>query len=134
MKNLIYFILAITLLSVSCTKKDDGNVTPVTKTSGQLHPEYLGKWHCDSTFKDGALDLFDDVSRNYEFQDTKCIITDDQNPSMNAIFPKWELSGNTITLSDPDVMYTTVLTIVSPPANNKLVLIDNGFTEYLTKH
>jgi hypothetical protein len=134
MKNLIYFILAIILLSISCTKKDDGNVTPpVTKTPGQLHPEYLGKWHCDSVYKDGVKDYFI-TGDNYEFQDTKCIQTNDNNIGVNNVYDSWELSGTTLKLYvtiDDNTPYT--MTIVSSPANNKMVLLDAPYTGYFTK-
>ena len=134
MKNLIYFILAITLLSVSCSKKDDGNVTPtpVTKTPGQLHPEYLGKWHCDSVYTDGKLNYFV-TGNNYEFQDTKCINTDDKNLSVHCVYDNWTISGTTLSLNiiDDNTPYT--MTIIKAPTNNKMVLLDFGYTEYLTK-
>ena len=132
MKNVIYFILAITLLSVSCSKKDDGNVTPVIKTPGQLHPEYLGKWHCDSVYVNGKLDYFV-YGNNYEFQDSKCIQTNDHVASAHNVYDNWEISGNTITLTITDNTLPYTMTIVSPPVNNKMVLLDFGYTEYLSK-
>lgn len=133
MKNLIYFILAITLLSASCCKKDDNNVTPVTKTPGQLHPEYLGKWYCDSVLENGTRVYI--TGNNYEFQNTSAIETNDNAPIDN-VYTDWKLSGSTLTLyiTDAGEVYSTVLTIVSPPVNNKMVLIVAPYTEYLTKH
>ena len=136
MKNLIYFILAITLLSVSCTKKDDANVTPpVTKTPGQLHPEYLGKWHCDSVYVDGTFEangFLGVYGNNYEFTNTTCIQTNDNNIGVNNVYDSWELSGTTLNLifeNSPN--YT--MTIVSSPANNKMILSDFGLTQIMTK-
>ena len=130
MKNLIYFILAITLLSISCTKKDDGNVTPpVTKTPGQLHPEYLGKWHCDSVYVNGTFEVngfLGVYGDNYEFQDTKCIQTNDNN-GINVTY-SWRISGNIISLT---TIYT--MTIISSLANNKMILSDVGLTQIMTK-
>ena len=133
MKNLIYFILAITLLSVSCSKKDDGNVTPpVTKLHSQLSTDslYIGYWHCDSTYRNGMLDLIDDVNSNFNFNDTTCIETDDNNIGVNNVYDNWTISGTTLKL---DVNNPTILTIVSPPANGKMVLCDGWNTHYLTK-
>lgn len=139
MKNLIYFILAITLLSVSCTKKDDANVTPpVTKLHSQLSPDslYIGYWHCDSTYRNGKLDLIDDVNYNYKFKNDSLIITDDNNIGMKNVYDNWKLSGDTtVTISGTKngVTITNTLTIVSPPANKKLVLCDGYNTNFLTK-
>jgi hypothetical protein len=141
MKNLIYFILAITLLSISCTKKDDGNVTPpVTKTPGQLHPEYLGKWHCDSVYVNGTFEVngFLGVYGNsYEFTNTTCIQTN-APLSHFLTFDNWmiSVSGTTWYLKlyiskDDTTPYT--ITIKSSPANNKMILSDFGLTQIMTK-
>jgi len=129
---LLALVFALTLMSFSCTEKEDDPLT-----SGELYPAYVGVWECDSTNPARIGDklayqwdiTINDVNATLYSVDIN-VIPNDIISTTNYL---WTVSGNELMFNNETNTNPINFMVVSAPTEYNMVLKRDNVIYYLSK-